>query len=118
LLVEDEAEVRFMTSKCLQSLGYKVLEASDGGKALELCKAYSGPIDIVVTDVVMPKMNGYEFVEQLAPLKPAIKVVYMSGYSQHDKKVKENILKKPFSLDDLAQTVYDALRKDSTEKAS
>jgi two-component system, cell cycle sensor histidine kinase and response regulator CckA len=81
LVVEDEAAVRDVTRKILQSGGYRVLEAHDGGEALEICGSRAEPIDLVLTDVVMPGISGRELVDRLRPLRPEARFLYMSGYS-------------------------------------
>ena len=82
LLVEDEEGVRGLTRQLLQRHGYTVLEAEHGQDALLLCERYSGPIHLLLTDVVLAaQMSGRELVERLAPLRREMKVLYMSGYS-------------------------------------
>ncbi len=83
LVVEDQDEVRGLATKVLQDYGYRVLEAADGAKALALVNGYPGPIDLLLTDVVLPGMNGRELAECLKKLLPAVKVLYTSGYSQN-----------------------------------
>jgi len=78
LVVEDTEEVRRMICQILMQHGYKVLEASDGVEAL---KVYGANIHLVLTDVVMPKMNGRELAEQLRRINPATRLIFMSGYS-------------------------------------
>jgi len=80
LLVEDEEGVRSSAATILQMYGYHVLQAENGRAALDLCEQYEGPIHLILTDVVMPLMSGRELVEALNPLRPQMKVVYMSGY--------------------------------------
>jgi PAS domain S-box-containing protein len=81
LLVEDEDAVRALASRILRKQGYEVLEASDGMEARRIAENYSGFIHILLTDVVMPRMGGRELVELLQPLRPGIRVLYMSGYT-------------------------------------
>ncbi len=81
LLVEDEAEVRTLLRRALEEHGYTVVEAADGEAALAAARAFDGPIDAVVTDVVMPERGGRELVAALRELRPAIKVLYVSGYT-------------------------------------
>jgi PAS domain S-box-containing protein len=103
LLVEDEESVRSMAKTCLEMSGYRVLEASDGVEALHIVRSQTAPIDLLLTDVVMPFMTGPELAEQITTLYPRIKVLYMSGYS--DGEFEEaavppssgNYLQKPFS---------------------
>ncbi|MDB4931136.1 MAG: Blue-light-activated protein [Myxococcaceae bacterium] len=81
LLVEDEDQVRAVTHSMLRRGGYRVLEARSAGDALLLCERYEGTIDLLLTDVVMPGVSGPELARRLAPLRPAMKVLFMSGYT-------------------------------------
>lgn len=81
LLAEDENTVRRFTRQVLEMNGYTVLEACHGVEALEVCERHKGPIHLMVTDVVMPKMSGRELAERLARLRPEMKVLYLSGYT-------------------------------------
>ncbi len=81
LVVEDEVQVRELVQEILQSEGYTVLTASDGHEGLQLCIAYDGPIDLLLTDVVMPGLSGPEMAQCILPMRPTIKIVYMSGYA-------------------------------------
>jgi CheY-like chemotaxis protein len=81
LLVEDETMVRRVARDALVSFGYKVLDAGSGIEALSLCREYQGEIHLILTDVIMPGMNGPEFVERIRPDRPGAKVIYMSGYT-------------------------------------
>jgi PAS domain S-box-containing protein len=81
LLVEDEASLRTLTSEILQASGYQVLEASSGPVALALAHAAELPVDVLLTDVVMPGMSGPELAERLRTIRPGIPVLYMSGYT-------------------------------------
>jgi len=83
LLVEDREDVRSMAREVLESYGYKVLEAANGAQALELAGRHTGPIELLLTDVVMPGMNGRELSERLKDLRPGTKVLFMSGYSEN-----------------------------------
>jgi two-component system, cell cycle sensor histidine kinase and response regulator CckA len=82
LLVEDEDLVRQLTREILRRNGYRVLEACDGVAALTLLREHGGPIDLLLTDVVMPRMSGHELVEQARPLRPGMRILYVSGYSE------------------------------------
>jgi len=110
LLVEDEVPLRAMFNTVLQSLGYTVLQAGNGAEALEINRR-SGPIDLVVTDVVLPEMGGRELVEELTRLRPALKVLFMSGYTS-DTVVRRGVqlaevafLQKPFTMSALGARV-------------
>ena len=83
LLVEDEDTVRDLARDILASCGYTVLEARHGADALSISAAHAGKIDLMLTDVVMPEMNGRELAERLAAQRPETKVLYMSGYTDH-----------------------------------
>ncbi|NJN95519.1 MAG: response regulator [Anaerolineales bacterium] len=82
LLVEDEASVRILARRILEMNGYTVLDASNGSEALQVCAQQTGPIHMLVTDVVMPGgLNGRELAERLQSLRPGLKTLYMSGYT-------------------------------------
>ncbi|MGD9488786.1 MAG: transporter substrate-binding domain-containing protein [Calditrichaceae bacterium] len=81
LVVEDEERVRQVICETLRARGYRVLESPDGDQALLVCKRHKEQIDLLLTDVVMPKMNGKELVEKLQPIRPDIRILYMSGYT-------------------------------------
>ena len=115
LLVEDEAQVRNIAQQILESLGYSVLTAENGKQALTVAANYSENIDLVITDVVMPQMGGRELVERLTPLRPNLRAVYMSGYTD-DAIVRHGLMddrlefiQKPFTADALARKVRTAL---------
>jgi PAS domain S-box-containing protein len=120
LLVEDEEAVRNLGSQLLSSQGYKVLEASNGGEALLICEQYPNPIHLMLTDVVMPNMSGRQLAERLAPIKPDMKVIYMSGYTD-DTILQRGIpssetafLNKPFTPDSLMRKVRKVLGETTT----
>ncbi|MFA6240873.1 MAG: ATP-binding protein, partial [Candidatus Hydrogenedentales bacterium] len=103
LLVEDDAMVRGLTDSMLRSLGYSVVSCTTPGEALEWCRASGNPVDLLMTDVVMPEMNGRQLSERIEQLRPGIKVLFMSGYTAnivlHHGVVGEGVsfLQKPFS---------------------
>lgn len=114
LLVEDEDAVRIFAAKALENKGYKVLSAASGEAALELFHSTPNPIDLVVSDVVMPQMDGPALARQLRALKPDIKIIFVSGYAEET--LRKSIdtpdvafLPKPFSLKELAAAVKRAL---------
>jgi PAS domain S-box-containing protein len=81
LLIEDEDTVRHLASHVLRMHGYRVLEARHAAEALKIAKGHDDAIHLMLTDVVMPKMNGRQLAESLAPFRPGMKVIYMSGYN-------------------------------------
>ena len=80
LLVDDRADVRGVARSMLESVGYHVLEASGGEQALHIAGQQAAPIDLILTDIVMPGIDGAEVVERLMPLRPQMKIIFMSGY--------------------------------------
>ncbi len=82
LLVEDEELVRQLTREILRRNGYRVLEAGDGIAALATLREHAGPIHLLLTDVVMPRMSGHELVELARPIRPDMRILYVSGYSE------------------------------------
>ena len=121
LLVEDAPPVRSLARKSLESYGYTVLEAADGPAALELSAGHARGIDILVTDVVMPGMSGRELAERLAPARPAMRVLYTSGYTD-DAMVRQGVLRagvaflqKPFIPETLARKVREVLDREQGE---
>jgi PAS domain S-box-containing protein len=81
LLVEDEDMIRHLASRALSEKGYAVLAAGNGLEALELLESYQGPLDLVLTDVIMPKMGGRALIEKISDTRPGLKVVFISGYT-------------------------------------
>jgi len=115
LVVEDEEMVRKLISETLTAYGYKVIEAQNGIDALQQVKKYKGTIHLLLTDVIMPEMNGRELYQKVAAIHPTTKVLYMSGYTDNvivhrgilDEGI--NFLQKPFSVHRLAQKVRQVL---------
>jgi len=114
LLVEDEDAVRLFSSRALRNKGYTVLEAKSGENALEILAAEPA-IDLLITDVVMPQMDGTELIRQVRLARPAMRVVCISGYAEEafrkrlDSEPGVQFLPKPFTLEQLAGAVKDAL---------
>jgi PAS domain S-box-containing protein len=115
LLVEDQDPLRAMIRELLEELGYTVLEAEAGKGALEIARKHPGPIHLLLTDVVMPRMSGREVAERLAIERPACRALYMSGYSNgaiSDRGMLMGgaaLLEKPFTSDRLGIAVREAL---------
>jgi len=118
LLVEDEEGVRRLAARMLGELGYTVVEAATPHQGLSLAQAHPGVIDLVVADVVMPQMNGRQFVEALRRTRPSIRCLYMSGYPAEviaDHGIVSSdvaFLGKPFTRAQLAQRVAETLAKE------
>jgi len=116
LLVEDEPGVRELAREYLQMSNYTVLVAEDGHSALELAAMHAGPIHLLMTDVVMPGMGGRELADRMRRLRPEIKILYMSGYteqavSQQGILNKDAVLlQKPFTLLTLASKLREMLK--------
>jgi CheY-like chemotaxis protein len=114
LLVEDEEQLRTVAGGILKRNGY-VLDARDVDEAVRLCKQHQGGIHLLLTDVVMPQMGGPELADRLRPIRPAMKVLYMSGYTEdaiiHHRVVSPGIalLQKPITPDSLLRKVREVL---------
>jgi two-component system cell cycle sensor histidine kinase/response regulator CckA len=113
--VEDEPGVRELASQFLRASGYSVLEAPDGVKALEVAEKHSGPIHLLLSDMVMPRMGGPELVERLRAARAGMKFILMSGYSEYNGTEFRQAdspfhrLGKPFSMATLIGKVREAL---------
>jgi CheY-like chemotaxis protein len=122
LVVDDEAAVRSAVREILQPRGYIVLEAGSGEEALRICAGQQGPIHLLLTDVVMPGMSGPEVAQRLAHMRPEMRVLYMSGYSD-DALIRRGVveegtafLQKPFMPAALAHKVREVLDADLTRR--
>lgn len=121
LLVEDEDSLRTVTRDTLVKFGYKVLEARNGNEGLQASRAHAGPIDLLLTDIVMPGMGGRELAREVVKQRPETRVVYMSGYTGQSVGEQGPVdpgsffLLKPFSREKLARKVREAL--DTTVEA-
>jgi PAS domain S-box-containing protein len=115
LLVEDQPSVREMVRESLESLGYVVLDAEGGEQALDIARSHGGRIDLLVTDVVMPRMSGRAVAEEVATLRPGIRVLYCSGHPneivarQGLLEPGVNLLEKPFTIATLARRLREVL---------
>jgi len=117
LLVEDDERVRALVRSILKKGGYRVLEAEHAEAAAEISSAHQGPIDLLLTDVVMPGRNGRELAEQVVRSRPSIRVLFMSGYSNDAVMMRgvhitdAQFIQKPFTIDELSTKVRDVLAK-------
>ena len=114
LLVEDEDSVRELTAGFLRHLGYTVLEARDGLEALAVSEEHTGRLDLILSDVVMPRMGGPELARQLSPLRPHVRWVFMSGYPDRARMpevvgTEAPFLEKPFRPSQLGRTIRKVL---------
>jgi len=115
LLVEDESNLRKLARQYLETQGYRILEAEDGAAALQIANGHPGTIDLLLTDVIMPGMNGRELAHQIAGVRPKIRVLYMSGYTEnaigHNGTLDAgiNLLQKPFGLPTLKDRVREVM---------
>jgi len=115
LLVEDEANLRYLARQYLEKQGYKVIEAADGAVAMQIAVAHDKVIHLLLTDVIMPGMNGRELAQRICEIRPNVKVLYMSGYTEnvigHDGMLDAGVrlLQKPFTLRDLKSKVREVL---------
>jgi two-component system, cell cycle sensor histidine kinase and response regulator CckA len=111
LLVDDEEGVRKICSAVLASNGYNVLAAADAQAAIEIYEKNAHKVDLLLTDIVMPQMNGFELGRRLGERNPALKILYMSGYRENagESGVPVTLLSKPFTPDVLLDRVRGAL---------
>lgn len=115
LVVEDEAQVRTLECGLLEASGYHVLSASHGGEAMQICREYPGTIHLLVTDLILPQLNGRELACQAVPIRPSMKVLYVSGYPDETlvtagvARSKVPFLQKPFASDALLLSVRKVL---------
>ncbi len=122
LLCEDDAAIRKLVRHTLARNGYEVLEAEEPHKALQICRERKGPIHLLLTDIVMPRMNGFETAREVLAMRPDVKILYMSGYT--DNRVSENwvfdastpFLHKPFTASALLQKLREALSSSQRAK--
>src|SRR6266403_5610182 len=116
LVVEDDRLNRNLICKVLRDEGHQVVEACDGAEALEILQMFR--FDLVITDFVMPRLNGLKFVEQLHPLQPRLPIIFITGYlsASSGKAILDNVaevIPKPFELDVLRSTVQRLLESTS-----
>ena len=110
-MAEDQPDLRWMICQFLQGLGYSVLEAKDGADAVALAEHYTGQIDLLVTDVVMPHIRGSEVARRMLVRRPNLRVIFMSGYTEGEigslsgDGAEAELLQKPFELNTLANKI-------------
>ena len=115
LVVEDEANLRRLAHEFLSKRGFTVLEAADGAAAIQIAASHPGPIHLLLTDVIMPGMNGRELAQRVLAVRPGLKVLYMSGYTENvigrdgTLDVGVALLQKPFPMRDLVERVRELL---------
>jgi signal transduction histidine kinase/CHASE3 domain sensor protein/ActR/RegA family two-component response regulator len=115
LVAEDNEQVRSLAAKCLRDLGYLVLDAPDGGAALNAAAAHSGEIHLLLSDIVMPGTDGSQLAERLVEIRPGVKIIFMSGYASGAARAASHVaadapfLQKPFTPSALARIVRDVL---------
>ncbi|HKU25082.1 MAG TPA: ATP-binding protein [Candidatus Sulfotelmatobacter sp.] len=109
LLVEDEQGLRRLMKELLRGEGYTVLEGADGLAAIQISRTYAGTIHLLLTDMVMPNMHGRHLAVQLKQQRPALKVLYMTGYADSDDLEQGGVLEKPFMPETLLRAVHDVL---------
>jgi PAS domain S-box-containing protein len=116
LLVEDEDVVRDLARRVLERSGYTVFACADGAEAVELSESHDGQIDLLLTDVVMPGLRGYEVASKVVATRPEIKILYMSGYAEEalvggPAITASTLIEKPFAIDALARRVREELER-------
>ena len=117
LIAEDEPGVRMLAVRALEAEGYRVIATSDGAEAAEAVRSGRVSPDVVITDVIMPRMNGRQLSDLVADRLPAVPVVFMSGHTGEEAVLQRLIppdapfLAKPFTPDDLARAAADALAR-------
>ncbi|MBI3406131.1 MAG: response regulator [Acidobacteria bacterium] len=124
LVVEDEEGVRELTSEFLSISGYRVLVARNGAEALQVCRDFDGPIHVMVTDVVMPGLSGRDLAEQAARIRPSMRILFVSGYSDdaiaHQGVIEPNssFLEKPFTHSALTARIREILDEPGVVRSS
>ena len=121
LVVEDDETVRALTVRHLEALGYRVLQATNGTEALRTCKAHQNDVALVITDLIMPHMGGYELMRELRQDHPHLPALYTSGFSSNEvahKHSHDSLLPKPYTRHELARYVRDVLDHDMSTTVS
>jgi signal transduction histidine kinase len=120
LLVEDDGDIRSLLTQVLTAEGYRVLTAEHGEHALEISRRHEGPIHVLVTDVIMPRLDGRELASRMAAERPQTRVLFVTGYAGtalHDQEVASGqvpVLAKPFRIEELIQRIQELLPTPST----
>ncbi|MGD1025266.1 MAG: response regulator [Candidatus Sulfotelmatobacter sp.] len=112
LLVEDNNNLRNLLQRTLEGVGFSVFPAADGAEALRLCQQHDGILDLVVTDIVMPKLDGLELSEQISADRPETKFLFITGFEDRLPELRDygaNVLEKPFLPSELLRKVEDIL---------
>ena len=127
LVVDDEPDICELARDCLVAAGYRVLEATDGEEALRIEEAHTEPIHLLLTDVVMPRLNGVALAGQLTRRRPDTKVLYMSGFAVVGAQLEQlsgpalepgdPILPKPFTAEALTRKVHEVLARPSPSRS-
>lgn len=115
LIAEDEVMIRNVLRHILNAEGHEILAAADGYEALELSRKYDGDIDLLITDVSMPRMDGLELMDRLLKERPNIKILVMSGHASEELRGRQSgfpFLRKPFPPDEVRNRVRAMLRTD------
>ena len=118
LLVEDDPTVREIAKEILEHLSYSVLVAASPHESIKLVEDYKGKIDLLITDIVMPEINGRDLAQKICALRPNVKVIFTSGYTEdvivHHGVLKEhlNFIGKPYSIQSLSQKIRDVLSQE------
>jgi PAS domain S-box-containing protein len=122
LVVDDDVQIRTLIERMLTQNGFTVLAATSAEEALAVCKRQKNPVQLLLTDMVLPKMNGFELAKSLKASHPGIKILFMSGYTDHSilahgiLDADKTFIQKPFTLDALIRKVQEALLSSKTPK--
>ena len=120
LLVEDEEMVRNLTRRLLEESGYRVTEAQNGAQALDICRSKDCKFDLLLTDVVMPRMSGRELADEMSKIQPGVKILFTSGYTDDQvfregiRRIDTNFIQKPFDADELLSKIREIIENDAS----
>ncbi|HEY8259363.1 MAG TPA: response regulator [Gemmatimonadales bacterium] len=118
LLVDDESSLRSMISRALTDEGYRVLEAGDGVEALEILSRPGHEVRLIITDIRMPRMDGYELADRLVMRPRPLPMIFISGYGQAGISLPGSIFPKPFSMEDLLGEIRRLLGEETPQLQS